>query len=322
MTRTALIIGATGQTGAYLAKRLLEHDYRVFGTSRTSSHDALWRLQHLDVVDQMGVTTVDPMNQESLRKAITESEPDEIYYLAGPSSVAASFHDPAGFFQGITHPIISVLDFLAHENYQGSFFNASSTDCFGNQPGEDLTELSALRPVSPYGVAKTAALNFVVHYRDGLGVRASNGILSNHDSPLRGVGFVTQKVISSLKRIAAGEEEHLTLGNISIRRDWVWAEEVAEAVHLIGSAPGAGDYVVATGHTRSLEDFVRIACEELGLDIASVVTSDSSLHRPVDIAGLQLNPTKIKTNLGWSATKQLEDIVAALVAYPAPNAPS
>lgn len=130
-------------------------------------------------------------------------------------------------------------------------------------------------------------------------MRASNGILSNHDSPSRGGWFCHPKVISSLKRIATGDEQHLTLGNISIRRDWVWAEEVAEAVHLIGSAHGAGDYVVATGHTRSLEDFVRIACEELGLDMASVVTSDSSLHRPVDIAGLQLNPTKIKTTLGW-----------------------
>jgi GDPmannose 4,6-dehydratase len=149
MTQTALIIGATGQTGAYLSKRLVGHDYRVLGTSRTSTPDALWRLAHLDVADQVGITTVDPMDQERLSKAIAESEADEIYYLAGPSSVAASFSDPSGFFQGITHPIINVLDFLMQENYRGSFFNASSTDCFGNQPGEDLSELSALRPVSP-----------------------------------------------------------------------------------------------------------------------------------------------------------------------------
>jgi GDPmannose 4,6-dehydratase len=316
MTSTALIIGVTGQTGAYLSQRLLNHGYQVSGTSRTSSSDALWRLEHLGIEGQMTIKNADPLNREALIRVITESQPDEIYYLAGPSSVAASFEDPTGFFQEITNPIINLLDFLAQENYQGSFFNASSTDCFGNQPDENLSERSPMRPVSPYGVAKTAALHFVVHYRDGLGVRASNGILSNHDSPLRGEGFVTQKVISRLKGIAAGQEDRLTLGNISVRRDWVWAEEVAEAIHLIGAAAEAGDYVVATGQTRSLEDFVRLACEELDLDMAEVVTSDPSLHRPVDIAGLQLNPSKIKDSLGWSATKQLEDIVRSLVSSP------
>jgi len=316
MTSTALILGITGQTGAYLAKRLHAAGYQIVGTSRNSSEDVAWRLQALGIRDSIDVAIVDPMDPHSIFQTIQGCQPDEIYSLLGPSSVAGSFHNPADFFQEITEPIARMLEYLKNEDYRGSFFNACSTDCFGEQPSELLTEDSAMRPVSPYGIAKAATFHLTRTYREGFGLRASSGILTNHDSPLRGEGFVTQKVISTLQGIAQGSGSTLTLGNTAVRRDWVWAEEVAAAVHLIGSAKDPDDYVVASGDTRSVSDFVAIACAVLGLEMEAVVETNASLHRPLDISSVHLNPAKIRETLGWSATKNLEEIVAALINHP------
>jgi GDPmannose 4,6-dehydratase len=170
-----------------------------------------------------------------------------------------------------------------------------------------------MRPVSPYGVAKAATFSITRNYRDTFGLAASNGILTNHESPLRGPHFVTQKIVSTLKKIKAGEETSLHLGNTAIERDWVWAGEVANAISLIGSGDQPGDYLVASGHTRSLDDFVTLACDALGIDRATTVTSDAALHRPMDIASLSFNPEHIRETFGWSAQMGLEDIVANLI---------
>jgi len=309
----ALIIGGSGQTGAYLAHTLLGKGHSVTVTSRDPAATDWWRYEALGIQGQAETAALDPSNVKSVSDCLGNQTPDSIYYLAGPSSVAQSFESPAEVFRAITEPIITVLEVLKASGYQGKFFNATSTDCFGNQPDHRLDETTPMRPVSAYGVAKAATFSITRNYRDTFGLAASNGILTNHESPLRGPHFVTQKIVSTLKKIHAGEEEVLRLGNTAIRRDWLWAGEVADAISLIGASAHADDYLVASGTNRSLDEFVELACVALGIDKAATVVADTSLHRPMDIASLSFNPTKIGQSLGWSAQMGLEDIVANLV---------
>jgi GDPmannose 4,6-dehydratase len=310
----SLIIGASGQTGAYLAHRLLSQGKKVIATSRDATATNWWRFAALGIAEGVETTTLEPSSTTGLAGFLDTHQPDEIYYLAGPSSVAQSFAEPTEVFRDITQPIITMLDALTTAHYSGTFFNATSTDCFGNQPDQVLEESSPMRPVSPYGVAKAATFSLTKNYRETFGLRASNGMLTNHESPLREPHFVTQKIVSTLKNIKTGDESVLKLGNTSIERDWLWAGDVAHAISLIGASGQADDYLVASGKTRSLDDFVALACEALGLDKASAVTSDPSLHRPMDIASLSFDPAKIRSSLGWSARMELEEIVANLVA--------
>jgi GDPmannose 4,6-dehydratase len=309
----ALIIGGSGQTGAYLAHRLLQQGQSVTVTSRNAASTSWWRFDSLGISQSVETMTLDPGSVASISGALERYQPDSIYYLAGPSSVAQSFDSPAEVFRDITQPIITILAVLAKANYSGSFFNATSTDCFGSNPDQPLDESSAMRPVSPYGVAKVATFSLTKNYREAFGLRASNGILTNHESPLREPHFVTQKIVSTLKKIHAGDEEVLRLGNTAIRRDWLWAGEVADAISLIGASAEADDYLVASGANRSLDEFVELACVALGIDKAATVVADTSLHRPMDIASLSFNPAKIRHSLGWSAQMGLEDIVANLI---------
>ena len=309
----SLIIGGSGQTGAYLAHTLLGKGHSVTVTSRDPAATDWWRYEALGIQGQADTATLDPTDVQSVSSFLDDQTPDSIYYLAGPSSVAQSFENPAEIFRDITEPIITVLEVLKASGYKGTFFNATSTDCFGNQPDHRLDESTPLRPISPYGVAKAATFSITRNYRDTFGLAASNGILTNHESPLRGAHFVTQKIVSTLKKIKAGEETSLHLGNTAIERDWVWAGEVANAISLIGSGGQPGDYLVASGQTRSLDDFVTLACDALGIDRAATVTSDAALHRPMDIASLSFNPERIRETFGWSAQMPLEDIVANLI---------
>ncbi len=313
MSSRALIIGGSGQTGAYLAHHLIGTGHRVTVTSRDPATTDWWRYEALGLDGQVDTGTLEPSNVKSVSSFLDNQAPDSIYYLAGPSSVAQSFDNPAEVFRDITEPIITVLEVLNASGYQGAFFNATSTDCFGNQPDHTIDESTPMRPVSPYGVAKAATFSITRNYRDTFGLAASNGILTNHESPLRGPHFVTQKIVSTLKKIESGEETSLRLGNTAIERDWVWAGEVASAISLIGSGGQPGDYLVASGQTRSLDDFVTLACDALGIDRAATVTSDATLHRPMDIASLNLNPQRIKETFGWSAQMRLEEIVAHLI---------
>jgi GDPmannose 4,6-dehydratase len=314
VSSTALIIGGSGQTGAYLAHRLLQQGQSVTVTSRDAATTSWWRFDTLGISQSVETMTLDPASAASISGALERYQPDSIYYLAGPSSVAQSFESPAEVFRDITQPIITILDVLANAGYSGSFFNATSTDCFGNNPDQPLDESSAMRPVSPYGVAKAATFSLTKNYRETFGLKASNGILTNHESPLREPHFVTQKIVSTLKKIKAGEETALRLGNTAIRRDWLWAGEVADAISLIGASAHADDYLVASGTNRSLDEFVELTCVALGIDKTRSIVADTSLHRPMDIASLSFNPTKIRQSLSWSAQMRLEDIVANLVA--------
>lgn len=314
MGPTAIVIGATGQTGAYLATELVRAAYTVVVTSRNAEHSGWWRLERLGIAADVSKHSVNPSESEDLERLLDSVTPDEIYYLAGPSSVAASFANPAQSFADITGPVNTILETLRHREYRGHFFNAASTDCFGNQPGVVLDETSPMNPVSPYGVAKAATFRMTRNYRETFGLRASNGILTNHESPLRDAHFVTQKIVSTLRRIAAGDDDTLHLGNTSIRRDWLWAGDVARAIRAIGSATTGGDYLVASGTSRTLDDFVGLVCAALSLDASQAVVTDNSLLRPLDIASLDFNPSNITTDLGWAPRFSLDDIVEHLVA--------
>lgn len=311
---TALICGVTGQTGAYLAKHLLDKGYRVVGTSRDYSEANLWRLARLGLTDKIERVSLSLHDAVAIRKTLTSISPEEIYYLAGPSSVAASFREPMVAMDQIFQPIVSFLEVLKDTQSSAHFFNAASTDCFGNQPGVVLDETSPLQPLSPYAVAKSAAFWMVKNYRESFGVKASNGILTNHESPLRGPDFVTQKIIIGLLDIASGKRKTLSLGSTTISRDWVWAGDVAEAVAAITSAPQPREYIVASGKSSTLNEFVTTACDKLGLDPKEVITHDESLFRPSDIESIILNPTQAAKELGWSARYDLDSIVAALLA--------
>ena len=311
--KTALICGVTGQTGAYLAHTLLDRGYRVVGTSRDHSESNLWRLKRLAIETKVEKISLSLHDTEAIRRTLHSYQPEEIYYLAGPSSVAASFREPMVTMNQIFQPIVSFLEVLKDTKSSATFFNAASTDCFGNQPGVVLDEESPMRPLSPYSVAKTSAFWTVKNYRESFGVRASNGILTNHESPLRGPDFVTQKIIRGLRDIAAGSEQTLRLGATSIERDWLWAGDVATAISAINSADKPGDYIVASGHSSSLHEFVTLACAKLGLKVENVVTHDESLYRPSEIERISLNPQRAETELGWKAHYNLGSIVEALL---------
>ena len=311
---TALICGVTGQTGTYLAQHLLDKGYRVVGTSRDYSEATLWRLTRLGLADKIERVSLSLHDTVAIRKILTTHIPDEIYYLAGPSSVAASFREPMVSMDQIFQPVVSFLEVLKDTQSSAHFFNAASTDCFGNQPGVVLDETSALQPLSPYAVAKSAAFWMVKNYRESFGVRASNGILTNHESPLRGPDFVTQKIITGLLDIVAGKRKTLSLGSTAISRDWLWAGDVAEAASAITGASHPGDYIVASGKSSTLDEFVKTACNKLKLNPEEVITHDESLFRPSDIESISLNPTKAAQELGWNARYDLDSIVGALLA--------
>ena len=320
---TALICGVSGQTGAYLAHTLLRKGYRVVGTSRNHSEANLWRLKRLSIDNDIDKISLSLHDTVAIRNTLAAYQPDEIYYLAGPSSVAASFREPSVSMDQIFQPVVSFLEVLKETESSTHFFNAASTDCFGNQPGVVLDENSALQPLSPYAVAKSAAFWTVKNYRDSFGVRASNGILTNHESPLRGQDFVTQKIITGLLDIAAGRKQTLPLGSISIARDWLWAGDVAEAISAITSASQPGDYVVASGNSTTLQEFVSLACDKLGLNLEEVITHDQSLFRPSDIESIMLNPRKAEEVLGWKAHYRLDSIIdALLLGHAGPTLPS
>lgn len=310
---TALICGVSGQTGAYLAHALLQKGYRVVGTSRDQSEANLWRLKRLTIDNDIEMISLSLHDTVAIRKTLSAHQPEEIYYLAGPSSVAASFREPIVSMDQISQPVVSFLEVLKDTESSAHFFNAASTDCFGNQPGVVLDENSALQPLSPYAVAKSAAFWSVKNYRDSFGVRASNGILTNHESPLRGPDFVTQKIISGLLDIAEGKKRTLALGSTSIARDWLWAGDVANAISSIASASQPGDYIVASGHSSTLHEFVSLASDKLGLNLEKIITHDQALFRPSDIESIVLNPHRAEEKLGWKARYGLDSIVDALL---------
>ncbi len=311
--KTALISGASGQDGAYLAQLLLEKGYKVYGASRDAQTCSFANLRRLGIREQVRPLSLAGNDFRSVLHALQTAEPDEVYNLAGQSSVGLSFEQPVETLESISTAALNFLEAIRFTGRKIKFYNAGSSECFGDTGGRAADEETPFRPRSPYAVAKASAHWIVANYREAYNLFACTGILFNHESPLRPARFVTGKIIAAACRIAAGGQEKLFLGNMDIRRDWGWAPEYVQAMHLMLQQERPQDYVIATGRSRSLEDFVRLAFEELGLDWREHVTADNTLLRPTDIREGWGNPAKAERELGWKAAFQLEDVVRAMI---------
>jgi len=309
----ALIIGVSGQDGAYLARLLLGKGYQVFGTSRDANLSPFAALARLGVRDQVQRLSMAPNDFRSVLSALVQVEPDEVYNLSGQSSVGLSFEQPVETMESIGIATLNILEAIRFTKRPIRFYNAGSGECFGDTRGLRADEETPFRPRSPYAAAKAAAHFQVANYREAYSLFACSGILFNHESPLRPDRFVTRKITSAAVRISRGSKEKLHLGNTAVKRDWGWAPEYVEAMWKILSQDRPDDYVIATGETMSLQDFVRTAFEAVGLDWAEHVVSDRTLFRPTDIEGNYANPEKAARVLGWRATVQMQEVVRRMV---------
>ncbi|NJL82586.1 MAG: GDP-mannose 4,6-dehydratase [Chloroflexaceae bacterium] len=311
--KKALICGVSGQDGAYLAKLLLEKGYGVCGTSRDAQMSSFRNLVSLGIRDQIKLESVALNDFRSVLQALIKTEPDEVYNLAGQTSVGLSFQQPVETLESISFGTLNWLEAIRFTGAPIKFYNAGSSECFGDIGDRLADEETSFRPRSPYAVAKSAAFWQVANYREAYGLFACSGILFNHESPLRPERFVTQKIIAAACRIAQGSSEQLHLGNISIQRDWGWAPEYVEAMHLMLQQEQPEDFVIATGHSTKLEDFVAQAFAAVGINWRDRVTTDSSLFRPTDLAISRANPAKAREKLGWQARYRMEDVVKEMV---------
>ena len=312
--KTALIFGISGQDGAYLAQFLLEKGYTVVGTSRDAQMSSFANLRKLGIRDQVEVFSASLGDFRSVLQVLKEAEPDEIYNLAGQSSVGLSFDQPVETFESIGIGTLNLLESIRFMDSGAKLYNASSSECFGNTDGVPATEETPFRPRSPYAVAKAAAFWEVANYREAYGLFACSGILFNHESPLRPERFVTQKIVSAACRIAAGSKEKLRLGNTSVCRDWGWASEYVEAMWLMLQQEQAEDYIVATGATYALQDLVEEVFTCLDLDWQEHVELNPDLLRPTDIMISVANPGKAERLLSWKARSAMPDVVRMMVA--------
>jgi GDPmannose 4,6-dehydratase len=311
--KRALICGVSGQDGAYLARLLLEKGYRVFGSSRDANLNAFPGLVRLGIKEQVGLVSVSLSDFRSVFQALTKIEPDEIYNLAGQSSVGLSFEQPVETMDSIALACLNLLEAIRMTGAKARLYNASSSECFGETGDRAADETFPFRPRSPYAVAKSAAFWQVANYREAYGLFAASGILFNHESPLRPERFVTQKIIAAAKRIAAGSAERLTLGNLDIERDWGWAPEYVDAMWRILQQQQPEDFVIATGQTRKLEDFVALAFRAVGLDWKDHVRTDPTLYRPSDLRSVRANPARALNRLGWRAHRQMEQVIRGMI---------
>ncbi|MCT7979469.1 GDP-mannose 4,6-dehydratase [Laspinema olomoucense] len=311
--KKALICGISGQDGAYLAQLLLSKGYTVCGTSRDAQMSSFRNLTRLGIREQVKLESMSLNDFRSVLQILTKIEPDEVYNLAGQSSVGLSFDQPVETLESIATGTLNLLEAIRFTGKAIKFYNAGSSECFGDTGDRAADETTPFRPRSPYAVAKATAFWEVANYREAYGLFACSGILYNHESPLRPERFVTQKIIAAACRIAGGSREKVNLGNISVQRDWGYAQEYVEAMYLMLQHPDPDDYVIATGETHRLEDFVAIAFNSVGLDWQEWVNIDASLYRPTDIAIGRGNPGKAKAKLGWEARSKMPEVVRQMV---------
>jgi GDPmannose 4,6-dehydratase len=307
--RSALICGISGQDGSYLAQFLLGKGYTVFGTSRDAQGSSFSNLKKLEISNQVSYLSMAPEDFRSVLVALRKSNPDEIYYLAGQSSVGLSFDQPAETMQSITLGTLNILEGCRMMDKKIRLYQAGSSECFGDTHGEPANEKTPFHPMSPYAVAKSSAYWLVNNYRDAYNLFACTGILFNHESPLRPERFVTQKIIRAVRRIATGSSEKLKLGRLDISRDWGWAPEYVEAMWLMLQQDNPQDFVIATGNTMTLENFVSTAFSQAGLDWRKYVNHDPELFRPTDLKMGSADPSKALQELGWKAETKAEEVV-------------
>lgn len=313
MAKTALICGVSGQDGSYLAQLLLQKGYRVHGTARDAQATSFPNLLTLGIREQVSCHSMALNDFRSVLQVLAKVQADEIYNLAGQSSVGLSFDQPVETLESISVGTLNLLEVIRFLGRPVRLYSAGSSECFGNTDGQPADESTPFRPRSPYAVAKATAFWEVANYREAYNLFACTGILFNHESPLRPERFVTQKIIMAAKRIAAGSTEKLQLGNISIARDWGWAPEYVEAMWLMLQQECPEDYVVATGETHTLQEFVAESFSSVGLDWEAHVVTDQSLLRPSEIMVSRANPSRSQQKMGWQAYNKMQDVVRLMV---------
>lgn len=308
--KKALIVGVSGQDGSYLSKLLLEKGYHVVGTSRDVELNEFSGLQYLGVKDSLEYETLVPHDFRSMMQAISRHKPDEIYFLAGQTSVGLSFKLPFETMESIVVSLQNMLECIRLISLDCKIYNACSSECFGNVGNTITTETTTFNPVSPYAVAKCTSFWQITTYRRAYNIFACSGILFNHESHIRHKRFVTQKIISFVKNIkATNSKEKLYLGDLEIVRDWGWAPEYVVAMYKMLQQEKPDDYLIATGKSYSLKEFVRYAFEKCGLNWQDYVKHDPKFLRPSELKEIKANPAKAKKILSWQAKYDMYDVI-------------
>ncbi len=309
--KTALITGVTGQDGSYLAELLLDKGYRVVGVVRRTSHDSYERIQHL--VGRMEIVPADLLDQHSLQSVIKESQPDEVYNLAAQSFVPTSWSQPVLTGEFTALGVTRILDAIRHVKPDARFYQASSSEMFGKVRETPQRETTPFYPRSPYGVAKVYGHYITVNYRESYGMFAVSGILFNHESPRRGLEFVTRKISDGVARIKLGLADSLALGNLDAKRDWGFAGDYVDAMWRMQQQQEPTDYVVGTGVHHSVRNCCEVAFAHVGLDWKKYVKHDARFDRPAEVETLLANPSKAKAELGWCPTASFEQLMQMMV---------
>jgi GDPmannose 4,6-dehydratase len=303
----------SGQDGAYLSAWLLKQGYAVCGTSRDAQVSRFGGLRALRIRDQIQLESMAPTDFRSVLQVLSKFEPDEVYNLAGQSSVGLSFQQPVETLESIATGTLNLLEAIRFLGRPMRLYNAGSSECFGDVVEGRANETTAFRPRSPYAVAKAAAHWEVANYREAYGLFACSGILFNHESPLRPERFVTRKIVAEVARIAAGSKVKLRLGDLSVQRDWGWAPEYVRAMWMMLQLDVPEDLVIATGETNTLESFVAASFEVAGLDWRDHVEVDLTFERPSDIRISRADPSRAADVLGWQATLKMKDVARRMV---------
>ncbi len=311
MAKRALITGITGQDGSYLAELLLSKGYEVWGAVRRSSSETDERVAHIR--DELQFVQADLLDQSSLTQALLESEPDEVYNLAAQSFVPTSWTQPVLTAEFTAVGVTRLLEAIRQVNPKIRFYQASSSEMFGKVRETPQTELTPFHPRSPYGVAKAYGHYITVNYRESYDMYCSSGILFNHESPRRGLEFVTRKVTNSVARIKLGLQEDLPMGNLDAKRDWGFAGDYVDAIWRMLQQPQGDDYVVATGETHTVERLVEVAFSHVGLNWKDHVKLDQRFVRPAEVDLLIGDYSKAKSVLGWTPTVGFDQLIQMMV---------
>jgi GDPmannose 4,6-dehydratase len=311
MAKTALITGITGQDGSYLAELLLDKGYEIYGMMRRLSTPNFSRVEH--IADRITLLEGDLTDQSSLNIAMQTAQPDEVYNLAAQSFVATSWNQPVltGDVTGLG--VVRMLEAVRHFSPDAKFYQASSSEMFGATEEIPQNEKTTFHPCSPYAVAKVFGYESTINYRESYGLFACNGILFNHESPRRGIEFVTRKITDGVAKIYCGFSKELRLGNLNAKRDWGFAGDYVKAMWLMLQQKEADDYVIATGKSHSVKEFVDQAFSEVGMDWQDYVKIDDRFLRPTDVPELNGNASKAKDKLGWFPLTSFNELIEMMV---------
>ena len=310
--KTALITGITGQDGAYLSKFLLKKGYKVFGTYRRLSTPNFWRLHYLDVYEKVNLISADMIDSRSIFEALRKSDPEEVYHLAAQSFVGASFDQPLYTSEISGLGTVRILEEIKKFDEKIKFYQASSSEMYGDVKSSVRNEQTPFHPSSPYAIAKLYAYWSVNLYRHAYGIHASNGILFNHESPLRGLEFVTRKITNGVAKISLGLSNELKLGNLNAQRDWGYAPEYVEGMWRMLQQKKPDDYVLATNKSHSVKEFVEEACNVAGISKSKIKVS-KKYTRPFDVEFLKGDYSKAKKKLGWMPKMDFKKLIKIMV---------